>query len=170
MNVSSSQLGHYCKWQVCITWQQVRVSCFMLLEEPNVRLQKAPSQYTWCGWHTGRKGCHPERPGQAGEASQCEPHGVQQDRGQCPAPGQSQAQIQPGWRMDWEQLWGEGRGGVVVDKKLNMNWQHVLAAQKANPVLDCIRSVASRAREGILPICSALVRPYLGPCVQLWGL
>lgn len=23
-------------------------------------------------------------------------------------PGQSQAQIQAGWRMNWEQLWGEG--------------------------------------------------------------
>ncbi|PKU44616.1 pol- hypothetical protein [Limosa lapponica baueri] len=59
---------------------------------------------------------------------------------------------------------------VFVDEKLDGSWQHALAAQKANPILGCIpSSVASRARRGFLPLCSALVRPHLEPCVQLWS-
>jgi len=60
--------------------------------------------------------------------------------------------------------------GVLTDEKLNMTWQHVLAAQKANHILGCIpNSVASRATEGILPLCSNLVRPHLESCIQLWS-
>ena len=61
--------------------------------------------------------------------------------------------------------------GVQVDEKLNVSHQCSLATCNTNGTLDSIRrGVASRDREVTVPLYSALLRPYLEYCIQVWEL
>jgi len=56
---------------------------------------------------------------------------------------------------------------VLLNGKLGMNQQYSLTIQKTNCILGCIkRNTASRSREVILPLYSALVHGILCPDME----
>lgn len=57
--------------------------------------------------------------------------------------------------------------GVVVNIKLSMSQQYVLASNKEYAILGCLRqSIATKSRKVMLPHCSALVKGVLCPALS----
>lgn len=59
--------------------------------------------------------------------------------------------------------------GLFVDEKLNVTWQHSLAAQKAKCPGLRQKKCDQQFQGGDFPLYSAFVRPHLQYCTQLHG-
>ncbi|KAJ7409085.1 hypothetical protein WISP_116762 [Willisornis vidua] len=109
-------------------------------------------------------------PRQDGELGRGKPNAVRQRQTQSPAPEKETRHALSGLGADLlENSSVEKDLGNLVDNRLSMSQQCALLVKKTKGILGCSRkSIASRSREVILPLYSALVRPYLGCCVQYW--
>ena len=78
--------------------------------------------------------------------------------------GQSQTGVQTGRSSAEKDL------GILVVEKSDMSCKFTLAALKVNCIQGCInRGVNKMSREVIVALCSALMRPHLESCTQVWG-
>lgn len=58
---------------------------------------------------------------------------------------------------------------VLFSAQLAMSQHYAQVNNNASDILAYIRNpVARRSREVIIPMCSALMRPYLENCIQFW--
>jgi len=114
-------------------------------------------------------GCHPEGPRQAQAAGLVNLMGFNEAKCKVLHLGHSN----PHYQYSLEDVRVEhspaGKDlGVLVDGKVDMSQQCALTAQKANHIPGCIESiVASRLREVIPPLCSALLMKALQESVRI---